>query len=58
MVMVVEFLIFLRRLALGSYVQVIGSSKKKEKLFIEFQPIVSKCCASEVQCLAVLTSAP
>ena len=33
-------------------VLVIGSSKKKkqEELFINFQPIVSKCCASEVQC--------
>ena len=41
-------------------VLVIGSSKKKkqEELFINFQPIVSKCCASEVQCLAVLAQAP
>ena len=34
------------------------NKKKKEELFINFQPIVSKCCASEVQCLAVLASAP
>ena len=41
-------------------VLVIGSSKKKKirELFVNFQPIVSKCCASEVQCLAVLASAP